>query len=295
MEESKLRSNTGEAWSRCAQVLKEHDDGQVRAWKEEIDTLLVFAGLFSGVLTAFNVQFYALLQPDATTAQTAMLLHISMQLENSNLNSGEVAKASRSQATSQLEMLALSATGTSVPMSAVRINVLVFASLVCSLAAASMAILVKQWLAQYTYGLSGTSRDSARLRQYRDDGLLRWKVAKIIMLLPMLLQVAPRLDHLGGHARAVLRHHVDTPHNLARLPIPERASLWGVCDDQHREGLPADRLRLPPRQARPMASRLVHARVLARTYVPVPVQIHPRPYVLPLGGPRARAHPELHH
>ncbi|KAL6301875.1 hypothetical protein BKA93DRAFT_693721, partial [Sparassis latifolia] len=64
------------AWKRCTEDLKEHDDASVRAWtrKEEIDTLLVFApDLFSGVLTAFNVQSYQLLQPSPSPDPTIQL------------------------------------------------------------------------------------------------------------------------------------------------------------------------------------------------------------------------------
>ncbi len=74
--------------------------------------------------------------------------------------------------------------------SAVWINTLWFSSLVCSLASASIALMVKQWLDQLRVGLSGTSRDSARLRQYRLNGILKWQVGSIIVLLPILLQLA---------------------------------------------------------------------------------------------------------
>ncbi|OCH92413.1 hypothetical protein OBBRIDRAFT_726857, partial [Obba rivulosa] len=47
------------AWARCSSSLKTHNENVVKAWNEEIDALLVFvsihAGLFSAVLTAFNV------------------------------------------------------------------------------------------------------------------------------------------------------------------------------------------------------------------------------------------------
>jgi len=51
------------AWGTCASRLREYDEGMVKVWKEEIDTLLVFAGLFSAALTAFNVELYPTLNP----------------------------------------------------------------------------------------------------------------------------------------------------------------------------------------------------------------------------------------
>ncbi|KAI0697747.1 hypothetical protein C8T65DRAFT_832415 [Cerioporus squamosus] len=76
------------------------------------------------------------------------------------------------------------------PRSAVWINALWFSSLVCTLSASSIAVLVKQWLHQYSQSLSGTSPEVARLRQYRYDSLLKWHVREIIAALPMLLQLA---------------------------------------------------------------------------------------------------------
>ncbi len=76
------------------------------------------------------------------------------------------------------------------PHSAVWINALWFSSLVCTLSASSVAVLVKQWLHQYSQSLSGTSPEVARLRQYRYDSLLKWHVPEIIAALPMLLQLA---------------------------------------------------------------------------------------------------------
>ncbi|TBU36532.1 hypothetical protein BD309DRAFT_1085134 [Dichomitus squalens] len=69
-------------------------------------------------------------------------------------------------------------------------NTLWFASLICSLASASIALIVKQWLNGLTVGLSGTSRESARLRQYRLNGLLRWRVGAIVFIPSLLLHIA---------------------------------------------------------------------------------------------------------
>lgn len=76
------------------------------------------------------------------------------------------------------------------PSSAIWINTLWFSSLICTLSASSIAIMVKQWLQQYNLGLSGTSHEVARLRQYRYESLLKWRIVWIIAMLPILLQVA---------------------------------------------------------------------------------------------------------
>ena len=80
---------------------------------------------------------------------------------------------------------------------AVAINALWFCSLICSLAAASISILVKQWLNQYTSGMASVSPEIARVRQFRYDSLKKWRVAELMMLLPILLQSALVLFLLG--------------------------------------------------------------------------------------------------
>ncbi|GBE89692.1 hypothetical protein SCP_1700160 [Sparassis crispa] len=46
------------AWSECARILENHANEARNRWVEHIDSLLTFAGLFSGVLTAFIIATY---------------------------------------------------------------------------------------------------------------------------------------------------------------------------------------------------------------------------------------------
>ncbi|KAI0367879.1 hypothetical protein BV20DRAFT_949343, partial [Pilatotrama ljubarskyi] len=148
---------SAETWTLCATAMKDNDEARIQAWKEEIDTELVFAALFSAILTAFDVEVYKELQPQSSDGS-----------------------------------------GPNVPTPyAVAINALWFSALICSLAAASISILVRQWLNQYTSGLASVSPDIARVRQFRRDGLKKWKVAEIMMLLPILLQGAVVLFLIG--------------------------------------------------------------------------------------------------
>ncbi len=80
---------------------------------------------------------------------------------------------------------------------AVRLNTLWFSSLVCSLLSGSLGLLVKQWLREYLAGSSNISRESIRIRQYRYDGMRRWRVPEIILCLPILLQAALLLFFIG--------------------------------------------------------------------------------------------------
>ncbi|EMD36094.1 hypothetical protein CERSUDRAFT_52748, partial [Gelatoporia subvermispora B] len=132
------RSAAEEGWAKCAEKLRALDDAMVKAWKEEIDTLLVFAGLFSAVVTAFGVEVYSALQPDPGVDLTnQILVQISSQLGSLSLNSSSIHSVQPPFATPS--------TITSPSARIVRINALWFLALVLSLAAASISIIVKQW------------------------------------------------------------------------------------------------------------------------------------------------------
>ena len=80
---------------------------------------------------------------------------------------------------------------------AVRVNGLWFASLIVSLATASLSILVKQWLREYLAVEWTSPQERLRARQYRKPALDKWKVFEIAAVLPMLLQVSVGLFFIG--------------------------------------------------------------------------------------------------
>ncbi|RPD64759.1 hypothetical protein L227DRAFT_469268, partial [Lentinus tigrinus ALCF2SS1-6] len=166
------------AWVRSAETVKTYNDELVTRWKEEMDTLLVYAGLFSAVLTAFNVQSYQLLQPEPTDPSLAVLKRISAQLNSFSVNPSFVNSTQHPLTDDEINPPFYA------PTSAVWINALWFSSLICSLASASIALMVKQWLHELSIGVSGTSRESARIRQYRLNSLKRWRVGSIVIIIP---------------------------------------------------------------------------------------------------------------
>ncbi|KAL1945562.1 hypothetical protein VTO73DRAFT_2413 [Trametes versicolor] len=172
-------------WSGAAGMVQTYSDEMIKRWKEEIDTYLVFAGLFSAVLTTFNVQSYLLLQPAAPDPSIAVLQQISSQLASFSIqhpffNSTQPSSTTRANAN----------TPPPVPRWAVWLNALWFSGLILSLSSASVGIMVKQWLNEYSSGVSGTSRPVARVRQYRLNNLRTWRVEDIIGAIPILLQLA---------------------------------------------------------------------------------------------------------
>ncbi|KAI0742954.1 hypothetical protein C8Q80DRAFT_1191645 [Daedaleopsis nitida] len=178
-----------EAWSDTAGKIKTYSDEMVARWNSEMDTLLVYAGLFSAILTAFNVQSYQLLTPDPPDPVLAALQQISSQLNSFSVSSPFV--------NSTQQVFPAPISPPPPDRSSIWLNVLWFSSLIFSLSAASVGIMVKQWLNEYNTGLSGTSLQTVRLRQYRLNSLVKWHVAEIVAVLPVLLQIALTLFFAG--------------------------------------------------------------------------------------------------
>ncbi|KAI1786114.1 hypothetical protein LXA43DRAFT_1111774 [Ganoderma leucocontextum] len=187
----------------CSAALRDHDDAKIQSWKEEIDTHL--AGLFSAILTAFNIEAYKLLggnspNSNASSDTTNQLLALLVQQTAITNNLGNALNVNAT-AFASTAFLAAQQDANSNPTrsaaSAMAINALWFSSLICSLAAASISILVKQWLNEYKSGIASVSPEVARIRQFRNDGLKKWRIQEIMMLLPVLLQGALVLFLIG--------------------------------------------------------------------------------------------------
>ncbi len=141
------------------------------------------AGLFSAALTALIVESYKLLSPPPPDPILVALQQISVQLSSFSVTPPFV------NSTQPIVSQALSP-APPAPRWAVWLNVLWFSSLIFSLSAASVGIMVKQWLNEHMAGLNGDSHHFARLRQLRLQNLERWHVAGIVTILPVLLQIA---------------------------------------------------------------------------------------------------------
>ena len=132
-------------------------------------------------MTAFIIEAYKLLQQDPQETMVLILTQISQQLANST----------------NVPVPLLQSTTFALPFTR-RINILWFASLVLSLGAASIGILVKQWLRDYVMSFTADfPRQRSRIRQFRRQGLNDWKVPGIVSALPVILQVALAF-FLGG-------------------------------------------------------------------------------------------------
>ncbi|KAH8822343.1 hypothetical protein DL96DRAFT_1620782 [Flagelloscypha sp. PMI_526] len=132
------------------------DDDMLHGFRDTLDSLLVFAALFSGVV--------------------ATLLQIMLLRANGNIT------AINSVARSMFNPDA--ATRSSADIA---INALFFASLSLSLSTALFSILVKQWLTAYAAKIPGTPKDVALTRHLRFFGLQKWMLPELIGVLPLVL------------------------------------------------------------------------------------------------------------
>lgn len=167
-----------EAWQRCSELAERYDKGMCEAYREQIDTLLVFAGLFSAVVTAFTVESYQWLYTDAGDVSVALLT----QIANAVSTATPVAPP-RTSAVSE--------------STAVRINAYWFLSLTLSLASALVAILAKQWIREYERSAGRTPPQALGIRQMKLQGLEAWHVSSVISSIPLLLQIALALFLVG--------------------------------------------------------------------------------------------------
>ncbi|SJL04778.1 uncharacterized protein ARMOST_08148 [Armillaria ostoyae] len=168
-------------WRTYEDESRNHDANMVEESRDNVDVLLVFAGLFSAVVTTFVVQTSQSLQADYA-AMSASLLYETVLIQRAIANGSPVNSISPSP---------LNPTIAFVPATTdVWVNGLWFTSLFLSLTTALVAVLVKQWLHHYVALPSGTPRDRSFTRQFRYAGFQKWHVQVIIGLLPVLMHLA---------------------------------------------------------------------------------------------------------
>ncbi|KIY64025.1 hypothetical protein CYLTODRAFT_331944, partial [Cylindrobasidium torrendii FP15055 ss-10] len=158
------------------------DDDSAGEWGDSLDILLVFAGLFSAVLTTFVVETSSSLSQDPADLSVAYLAElVALQRSNSTY------------------MSEVPTTDTSFSPSATMlwVNGLWFTSLVLSLSVALFAVLAKQWIRQYMSIITGSARERALIRQFRLDGITKWRVQTIIGVLPIVLHLSLILFLVG--------------------------------------------------------------------------------------------------
>ncbi|KEP48012.1 putative transmembrane protein [Rhizoctonia solani 123E] len=77
------------------------------------------------------------------------------------------------------------------------VNVLWFLSLSLSVAVSLISMLAKEWCLEFMAGRTGPPGSQARRRQQRWDGLVKWRMKEVIVLLPSLIHVSLLLFAIG--------------------------------------------------------------------------------------------------
>ncbi|GJE85029.1 hypothetical protein PsYK624_011060 [Phanerochaete sordida] len=179
-------------WAGIERHLFKHVTEEMKYYADDIDTLLVFAGLFSAFLTAFVVQTYPMLTAD-NSAMTNQLLALSV---SSQLRTAGTIVSPTINAT----LAFLLDTTHFTPSAAVRaINVMFFLSLILSMASAFFGILSKQWIREHLKWNSALAepRENVLVRQDRIEAWEAWNVAAFISSIPALLELAMMLFLAG--------------------------------------------------------------------------------------------------
>ncbi|KAJ8083520.1 hypothetical protein PM082_009394 [Marasmius tenuissimus] len=177
------------SWEVLMKEVNSSDEGLVGGWKEDIDTLLAFAGLFSAVVTAFTIESYQWLQEAPEDTTVTLLRQISRQLNDTTTpTSREVFEVS--------------------PF-VVRINILWFLSLIIALVDALFALLCKQWLCEHRrFTHTHTPAELLTLSWLWNQSLQAWHIYTILVSLPMLLELAVFLFLAGVLELLRDRHRV---------------------------------------------------------------------------------------
>lgn len=133
------------------------------------------AGLFSAVTSAFIIQVHTQL-PDPNE-QTAALLRFLIYTINNTALGGDIPTVPPQ--------------SPPLPQSLVRVQILLYASLVTSLFSAFLAMLGKQWLNRYaSIDMRGSVVERSQNRQRKLNGIVTWYFDYVMESLPLMLQVS---------------------------------------------------------------------------------------------------------
>ncbi|KAJ1304267.1 hypothetical protein OPQ81_005427 [Rhizoctonia solani] len=179
-EELGIRANI---WPAYLEEAWERDSEMLDAWHKSLDVLLIFAALFSSLLSQLLGSISAMLQPDSGGQTVELLAEILRATQN---------PGNTSSTASPEEILKFT------PSSGARwVNGLWFMSLGLSLTAALAAVLAKEWLAAYVSDRPTQPKKRAIQRQRRRESLDRWMLPAIISVLPMLMHASLLIFFVG--------------------------------------------------------------------------------------------------
>ncbi|KAG9026409.1 hypothetical protein FRB95_008869 [Tulasnella sp. JGI-2019a] len=174
VDEPKSFGDVWNFWTRYDDLANTFDNDMIKRLNENLDVLLIFAGLFSAVDTAFIVVALTALSVGPADQTNHLLRLLLTNGTNSALTPGELGLPSFAPS-----------------RGAVRQNCLFFASLCFSLLAAAGAVVAKQWLQYYQgSGQTGTVRKQGMRRTKKFEGAEAWGLAHTVEALPALILIS---------------------------------------------------------------------------------------------------------
>ncbi|KAG6835477.1 hypothetical protein H0H93_001099 [Arthromyces matolae] len=180
-------SENARVWRVYLDEAEAYDGDIISSFQTILDSLLVFASLFSAVVTTFVAQTSQVLQPDNAQITVSLLVEVNQLLRAAG-NSTKIDSISPS----SLNPDSLTYTSTDL-----WINGLFFTSLTLSVATALLSVLAKQWIQAYVQIVPGTAKTQSMIRQFRFDGLQKWKLGSIIEGLPLILHSSVAIFLIG--------------------------------------------------------------------------------------------------
>ncbi|KAJ7931091.1 hypothetical protein B0H13DRAFT_869966 [Mycena leptocephala] len=164
---------TAEIWKLYLRETEAEDKELAQLWQIGLDQLLIFAGLFGAILTAFLIESRKDLKQDPLQEILCTL----RALHNDSVTS--TSKPFRP------------------PHSSLVVNAAWFSSLGLTLISALAAVLAKGWLAQYTPATPGLHSKDACERHLRYLRSRQWRLATLVAGIPLLIQIALLLFAVG--------------------------------------------------------------------------------------------------
>ncbi|KAF7367085.1 hypothetical protein MSAN_00967900 [Mycena sanguinolenta] len=164
-------------WAVYVSEAEKYDKSLVESWKSDMEGLLIFAALFSAILTAFLIESYKSLNADSGDLTVYLLVQISQQLA-----------ASANGSTFNVPPFpSFKASPASVTC-----NALWFISLGLSLACALIATFVQQWARDFLHKTDMRSAPviRARIFSYLYYGLKRFQMHTVVEIIPLLLHMS---------------------------------------------------------------------------------------------------------
>ncbi|KAF9263857.1 hypothetical protein L218DRAFT_836500, partial [Marasmius fiardii PR-910] len=190
------------SWNVLMKAMDIKEDEQEEGFRDDIDTIVLFAGLFSAVVTAFTVESYQWLQEDPADTTAALLNSTVILLTHIAQQSGQSSSPSTFSPPPPPPQFAASA-------SVVRINTFWFLSLTLALVDAFFGLMCKKWLRERRMKTNAqTPGRELTLRWLRYKSFEYWHIPELLALLPLLLELSLFLFFAGLLELLWTRHHV---------------------------------------------------------------------------------------